>query len=383
MEEYIYHNKKQLKCGYTTGTCAAAAAKAAAVMLFEGEVSPYVSITVPKGITLNLPVSDPELGTDYAVCAVAKDSGDDPDVTNHMKIFARVSLNRNTGIEITGGRGIGRVTKPGLICPPGSFAINPVPREMITAAVGGILEEYSYKGGAVVKLYIPGGEKAAEKTFNGRLGITGGLSILGTTGIVKPMSESALIETIHAEINQKQAQGMNYLVFTPGNYGESFIKEHYSHLSERTVLCSNFIGDTIDYAAYKGIKGFLLIGHIGKLVKLAGGIMNTHSRYADARMECMAAYAALAGVSRTTVRHIMECISTDEAVSILKREIPPELMEQFFTLLMQSIEKRLAFRSGKDLLSGAIVFSGEHGLLGMTKKAPELLQLIEQKGEEQ
>ncbi len=315
---FVQKDGKKLRFGFTTGTCAAAAAKAATILLISGKAPETVSLRTPKGIDLSLPVHEPVRGADFASCAVRKDAGDDPDVTDGVLVFARVAFSDEPGIAIDGGVGVGRVTKPGLKQNIGEAAINPVPREMIRLAVETVAEEWEYRGGLSVVISIPEGEALAEKTFNPRLGIVGGISILGTSGIVEPMSEDALIDSIVLEIRQRRALGDTVLVLTPGNYGADFLKERYGIADERIVKCSNYVGDALCAAAGAGFSEVLLCGHVGKFVKLSGGIFNTHSRLGDHRAELMAAAAKAAGADETTQRAMFDCVTTDEMLRILE-----------------------------------------------------------------
>lgn len=372
-EKYIYKNNKKLKYGYTTGSCAAAAAKAATIMLLRNTLVNKVELMTPKGMLLSLRVLDVEIGEDFVKCAIKKDSGDDPDVTHGILVYAKVSRSDLGKIIIDGGLGVGRVTRKGLEQPIGSAAINKVPRSMIYNAVNEICEDNDYSSGIDVEISIPEGEKIAEKTFNPRLGIIGGISILGTTGIVEPMSEAALIDTIRVEVKQLAANGVEYLVVTPGNYGENFLHNNMSINISESVKCSNFIGDTIDIANEFNLKGLLLIGHIGKLVKLAGGIMNTHSKNADGRMEIITANAALAGGEVKDLKNIMGCITTDEALDVLDEG---KIKNETMNLVMEKIDYYMNKRADRKLLIGAIMFSNEHGLLGETKDVENILEKL-------
>ena len=284
LEEYRYKDKKKLRCGYTTGSCAAAAAKAAAQMLLDGNRIDAVELTTPGGVLLQLPLSGIRQENGSVTCGVKKDAGDDADITDGILIYATVRRT-GRGIRLDAGEGIGRVTREGLQQKPGQPAINQGPRNMIRRAVEEIADRYGYEGGFEIILSAPGGEKIAEKTFNPRLGIEGGISILGSTGIVEPMSEAALVETIRLELQVKAAAGVRELLAAPGNYGRDFASEQLGIDLDTCVKCSNFIGDTLDMACQMDFRSLLLIGHIGKLVKLGAGVMNTHSRSADRREE--------------------------------------------------------------------------------------------------
>lgn len=373
MDAYVYKDKKKLRCGYTTGSCAAAAAKAAAWTLLLGETPEQVTVDTPRGVRLTLPVEKISSGGTRACCAVRKDAGDDADVTDGIRIIAEVAKESAAGVQITGGRGIGRVTKKGLEQEIGSPAINRVPRQMIREAVEAVLEEAGYEGGLLVIVSAPEGEALAKRTFNPALGIEGGISILGTSGIVEPMSEKALTDTIALEMRMQAAAGRRYCVITPGNYGMDYIRRVLSLDPVCTVKCSNFIGDTLDMAPACHMKGVLLIGHLGKLVKLGAGIMNTHSRYGDGRMEVLMACALEAGAELSLLKEVMSCVTTDQAVTLLSQE---GILSPVMDRLMKKIEYHLKRRVFDGIETGAVVFSNVHGLLGMTVQAPGLLARI-------
>ena len=369
----VRKNNKTLRLGYTTGTCAAAAAAAAVRALLFGKVPERVSILTPKGIRLNLPIRDCGSDSGCPVCAVQKYSGDDPDVTNGVWVYARAEEVPGEGIEIEGGTGVGRVTRPGLEQPVGAAAINRVPRRMIAEAVEAVREEAASVCGLRIVISIPEGVALVEKTFNSRLGITGGISVLGTTGIVEPMSEEALIATIRTELATKIAGGDRHLLISPGNYGAAFIREHLGLDLEDAVKCSNYVGATIDIAVELGAESILFVSHIGKFIKVAGGIMNTHSREADCRMELLAAHAALAGAGAEEIREILACLTTDEALAVLDRggRIPAVM-----TTVLKKIEEACDKRSYGHLAVGALLFSNEWGELGRSETAERLLREV-------
>lgn len=374
MEQFIYKNNRKLRYGYTTGSCAAAAAKAAAFMLLSGKTAESVDLMTPKQIPLHLDVLDACRRQNSVECAVRKDGGDDPDVTNGILIYAGVSYSVEEGIHIDGGRGVGRVTKPGLEQPVGAAAINRIPRKMIRENVLEVCERFGYTGGLKVQIFVPEGEALAERTFNPRLGIVGGISILGTSGIVEPMSEQALIDTIRVEIRQKLANGMEYLLVVPGNYGLDFLEEYGHGLClEDAVKCSNFVGEALDAAVEFGAKGILLVGHIGKFVKLAGGIMNTHSHNADARLELLTVHAALLGAPVLLLSQMMESVTTDDALNCLQKA---GLIKPVMERLMERMEFYVDQRVQNRLELGIVTFSKVYGILGQTAKAPELAERI-------
>ena len=381
---YVIRNQKKLRFGYTTGSCAAGAARGAArLLLGEDEIS-EVELMTPKGILLHLEILDRKRSENAASCAVRKDAGDDPDTTNGILVYAKVEKflirsDMEDRIVIDGGIGVGRVTKPGLSQKVGEAAINPVPRAMILQAVEEIADQYHYEGGLKVTISVPEGEKIARKTFNPRLGIVGGISILGTSGIVEPMSEKALIDSIRVEMTQHAAMGEQYMLVTPGNYGADYLREHMELPFEKNIKCSNYVGETIDMAVDMGVKGILFISHIGKFVKVAAGIMNTHSHSADARMEVLCSNAIRAGGDLACARSILQCNTTDEALRVLdENHILKETMKE----ITDRIQFYLDHRSYQQILLGAVIFSNAYGYPGQTANAAELIDKIS-KGEKE
>ena len=373
LDQYVYKNNKKMRMGYTTGSCAAAASKAAAWMLLHGQILPEVELMTPKGVGLHLEVLDPKLSKGEVSCAIRKDAGDDPDVTDGLLIYATVRKAEKPGVTLDGGEGVGRVTRVGLEQAVGDAAINKVPRQMIREGVEEICRAAGYTGGLSVIISIPGGEELARKTFNPRLGIVGGISVLGTSGIVEPMSEEALIQTIRVDIKMQLSGGRSYLVLVPGNYGLDFLEDYEPEVLKRSVKYSNFLGEAIDAAVEFGAKGILLVGHIGKLVKLAAGIMNTHSRNADARMDILTAHAAVLGADQETAARLMDCITTDEALDILKEK---GLLEPVMKRLMERMEFYVDHRSGKSLERGILTFSLEQGVLGESTDVRRLITCV-------
>ncbi len=369
MEHFIYKDQKKLRLGYTTGTCAAAATKAAAQMLLGGERVESVELFTPRGLPLQLKVERISMEENRVSCAVRKDAGDDYDVTGGAYVYAAVEKTAR-GYEIDGGEGVGRVTKPGLDQAVGNAAINTVPRQMMAAAMAQAAEDYGYEGGLRTVISVPEGADLAKRTLNEKLGIQGGISILGTSGIVEPMSDAALTDTIRAELKMYCAQGQKDLIITPGNYGETFLSEQLGLDLSHTVKCSNFIGETIDMAYEFQLSSLLLIGHLGKLVKLGSGIMNTHSRVADGRMETLSSCVLLAGGSGGLARRILDCNTTDEAVETLwTAAFLQPVMEQ----LMRKIQEVLRQRAYEGLEIEAVVFSNRFGVLGKTSGAERLM----------
>lgn len=408
--------KRQLKSGFTTGTCAAAAAMAAAQALAGGRKREYVSLMTPGGREAAFEVLwQPECGEkagggqdgfwpgsespEKQICMVRKDSGDDPDVTNGTLIGAAVSFGENVqraeesgeelpgiysdhsqspSVYLTGGIGVGRVTKKGLKCPVGYPAINPVPRQMIAEAARTALWNLGCERPVYIEIFIPAGRELALKTFNPRLGIEGGISVLGTTGIVNPMSEQALIETIRLDIRVQAAESRTLLAVAPGNYGEAFLREEMGLSMDAFVKCSNFVGETFSMLKEEGVRQALFAGHLGKLIKVAGGVMNTHSKYGDRRMEILAdclaetwnseekrsGRFALNRRREEVIGQILSMNTTDQAAEFLSAQ-------GLLTSVMKTVTGRIksVLESRFQIETEVIVFSGSAGILGMTEGA--------------
>ena len=371
-EHYIMVGKQRLRCGYTTGTCAAAAAGGAVELLLTGKLPPAVRVDTPAGLPVEVELLEPSSGPDWAACGVQKDGGDDPDITHGALIFARAEKSPEAGVQVDGGEGVGRVTRPGLDQPIGEAAINHVPREMIRTQAERAAAAAGYRGGLRLIISVPDGRALAQKTFNPRLGIMGGISILGTSGIVRPMSEAALIDSVRLEIGQQRAAGALDLIVTPGNYGEQFSREILGFSLDHWATCSNYVGEAIDCAAGLGFRSLLLVGHIGKLCKVAAGNMNTHSRVSDGRRETLAAHTALCGGDRKTVEEVFRSLTTDEAVGILDRA---GLRKAVMASLEDALDSQLRQRAGAEMEIAAIFFSNQYGVLGKTKNAERLAAL--------
>ena len=375
--------------GFTTGTCATAASLAACRMLLNQEIVPYVILITPKGIKVCIEISDQKFSTEEASCSVQKISGKDPDVTNGIKIFSRVKkIPGRSEIKIEGGEGVGRVTLPGLDQKPGEAAINRVPRKMIFEGVKSELERF-YKNFSLsesleILISVPGGEEIAKQTFNPKLGITGGISILGTSGIVEPMSEQAILDTIQVEMNVRKAQGYGILPMVPGNYGSEFMQREFDFSLETAVHCSNFVYDAVQLAVKSGFKKMLFCGHIGKLIKVAGGIKNTHSKYGDHRMEilCEIAENFLSDREFSSIKNeLMACISTEQAIHLLdsldfdsnedskSKKIPHELRDKIMKEAAVRIQKTMTDWAGGAIGIEVVIFTNEQGLLAATEGA--------------
>ena len=370
---YVIRGNKKMRFGYTTGSCAAAACKGATEILLGGKLQETVTLMTPKGILLTLELKDIQIETDKVTCAIRKDAGDDPDTTNGILVYATVEKTKEQGITLDGGIGVGRVTKAGLSQKIGEAAINPVPKSMILRAATEIAEKYDYEGGLKIIIAVPEGVEIGKKTFNPRLGIVGGISILGTSGIVEPMSEAALVQSIRVEMKQHFSQGEEYLLVTPGNYGADYLREHMNLPYEKNIKCSNYVGETIDMAIDMGVKGILFIAHIGKFVKVAAGIMNTHSHSADARMEVLASNAIRAGAPLECAKEMLNASTTDEALDILNRY---QMTQGTMKEVLDRIQFYLNHRSYEQILLGAVVFSNTCGYLGQTADAAKLIEQI-------
>ena len=373
-EYYIRSGQKLLRCGYTTGTCAALGAAGAARLLLTGRAPETVGLRTPKGIVVEVAPQFCRLcSKTTAECAIVKDGGDDVDATTGLPVVAAVTLLADAPrtVTIDGGTGVGRVTKPGLDQPVGAAAINHVPRQMITEALLKEAETAGYSGGFAVVIRIEGGEDAAKRTFNPHLGVVGGLSVLGTSGIVEPMSQQALLDSLQLEIHQAALQSRR-LILAPGNYGLDYLAAHYPELHEIPIVkISNFIGEALDMAAAEQFGEVLLVGHVGKLVKLAGGIMNTHSKQADCRTELFCAHAALCGADTVTCRALMDAATTDTCLDILDAA---GLKITVMASLLQAVQLHLDRRVAGAFTVGAVLFSNQSGPLGQTTQAKILLQ---------
>ena len=414
-----------MRFGFTTGSCAAAGAKAACYMLLTGKEKREIVIKTPKGLDFRAEILDINRSENQVSCAVVKDGGDDPDITTGAHIVSTVRFlkdekshianentstdesdgknknrNKNAFVVIKGGKGVGKVTKPGLDQKVGNAAINHVPREMIEKEVLEVCAICDYSGGIEVEVSVPEGENLAEKTFNPRLGIVGGISILGTSGVVEPMSAQALKDTIFVELRQNRALARSAVSVSPGNYGLDFMKKTFDFDIDKSVKCSNFIRDTLDMARGLGFKKILLTGHIGKLIKISGGIMNTHSCEGDCRMELLCAAALKAGCSLETAKAILDAVSTEEGIAIIKnadfrksqkpaeskefeelenaekicKDSEKSLLERTMDFVMERIMFFLRKRAGENLEVGCIVFCNEFGLLGKSENAISLLE---------
>lgn len=373
MEEYVYIDGKKYKRGYTTGSCATGAAKAATYMILTKETLETVNIDTPKGIPLNLKVENVDINNDFAQCSIQKDGGDDIDATHKMHIYAKAELIDCNEIIIDGGIGIGRVTKKGLGIEIGKAAINKTPISMIQSEIRKVIGDTK---GVKITIFAPEGETIAKKTFNPRLGIVGGISIIGTTGIVEPMSDEGWKKSLSIELEMKKAQGMDKVILVPGNHGEMFIKESLGIDSKYIVRTSNFIGYMLKEAQRIGFKKILMAGHLGKYVKIAGGIFNTHSKVADARNEILIANLALMNAPFELINKVNECLTTEEFIEILEDDKYKKYKE-IYNILSEKCKKRIDIYMNDDEIDiEVMIFSMEKKLLGESKKAGDLKEVF-------
>lgn len=373
MEEYVYIDGKKYKRGYTTGSCATAAAKAASYMLLTKLPIEVINIDTPKGIPLNLKVENINIQDDYVECSIRKDGGDDIDATHNMHIYARAEFIDSKEIIITGGNGVGRVTKKGLGIEIGESAINKTPRNMINNEVRKVIGEDK---GVKITIFAPEGELIAKKTFNPRLGIVGGISIIGTTGIVEPMSDEGWKKSLSIELEMKKAQGMDKIILVPGNHGEMFIKETLGIDIKYIVRTSNFIGYMLKEAQRIGFKKILMAGHLGKYVKIAGGIFNTHSKVADARNEILLANLALMNAPFELIKKVNECLTTEEFIEIINSK-EYEGYKEIYDILSNKCRERIdIYLNDEEINVEVMIFSMEKELLGQSEKASDLKEIF-------
>jgi cobalt-precorrin-5B (C1)-methyltransferase len=365
---YVFKNGKKLRTGYTTGSCAAGAAKGAVAMLFSGERIDRVEIDTPKGWPLTLELIHVAMTSQGISCAVKKDAGDDPDVTDKIEVFAFAKKVAGRGILLKGGEGVGKVTRPGLLVPVGMPAINPVPRQMIMNEVEKVLPPGQ---GVEIEISIPGGREIAQKTFNPRLGIVGGISVLGTTGIVEPMSEEALKETIALELSCRKAAGQDKILLVPGSYGERFCEERLGINREKAVKISNYLGFALEKCMELGFRKVLLAGHLAKLVKPAGGIFYTHSRVSDTRMEILTANLVLLDMPGEWLKRIMACITTEEAIPLINEAG----FQHVYPLIAEKCAERCAGYVYHQVEVGVVLFSMKE-ILAKSTKAERILEEI-------
>ncbi|MCK5780071.1 MAG: cobalamin biosynthesis protein CbiD [Psychrilyobacter sp.] len=381
LEKYIVQNGKKMRYGYTTGSTSAGACKSAVQLYFNREDISTVEIETPKGWNLILDIVSidisKEVGNEYVKTSIIKDAGDDPDATDKIEIFAIVKeieevsqksdnfINYNKNISILGGLGVGKVTKKGLQVPIGKPAINPVPLKMIFMEVEKVLPKDKK---VEITIEIPDGVEIGKKTFNPKLGILGGISILGTTGIVKPMSEEAFKDSILLELKISLEENMrDTVIITPGNYGRKFLVDQLGIEPKNILIMSNFMGFILDNIRNLGIKKIILVGHIGKLIKVAGGIFHTHSKISDGRMEILGANALLSGEFYGDVLKILKSNTTEEGISYIKNAKTNKF-------IAEKIKEKCKKRMFDEVEVEVLTFSFDYGELARTDGFNKLLK---------
>lgn len=368
-DNYVYYNGRKLRKGFTTGTTATAATVAAIRTLLNQEPQETVTVHAANGKTAIFDVEQTDFDEQQASCAIKKDGGDDQDATDGTLIFATVKLRDDNEIHLDGGKGVGRVTKEGLANKPGMPAINPTPRRVIKAAAR---EELGEKRGVDIVISVPEGERIAKLTYNPRLGIVGGISILGTSGVVTPMSESSWKHSISIEMNIHRKRGDNTIVLVPGNYGEDFAKDELGIPNAKIVQMSNFVGYVLHETQRLGFTKVLIVGDLGKMIKVAGGIFSTHSKDADARAEIMVANLALmGGVPTAFLRKINQCLTTISMIKMIDEAGYQDVYQMIADKIKLRAEKLLAHREPHVEID-TVIFSRESGFLAASKPFQEI-----------
>lgn len=367
---------KQLKGGYTTGACLAAGARAAAMLMQGEDPGDKADITALDGTPLQIPIHSVEMLSDAARVEIVKDAGDDPDITNGTSVFVTFrfltleQLKPVAGRSVVyeqilfeAGQGIGHATKPGLSLAVGEPAINPGPRQLVYNSIRDIVGDKP----CMVRVDIPAGRELAAKTLNPVLGIEGGISVIGTTGVLRPMSEEAFKNSLIPQIEVAKAAGFTTQIFVPGKIGER-IASSWGLPEEALVQTSNFIGFMLEAAADRGLEKILLFGHIGKLAKVAAGVFHTHNRVGDARLEVLAAYSASMGMPAEGVRRILQAVTTEEALPVIE--------EYGLAPVYEVIAARASYRAERFLFNrlqvGTVLVTLQGKLLGMDDKAREI-----------
>ena len=374
---------KRLRGGYTTGACVAAGAKAAALYMQDSLTADVVEITALDGTRLMIPIKKIEKLAEDSLAPViraevVKDAGDDPDITNGTSVFVTLTLARSEddlkavpGVSVRqenilfeAGEGIGHATKPGLSLSVGEPAINPGPRQLVHNS---LLEAFGSPRPCRVRIDIPAGRELAKKTLNPVLGIEGGISIIGTTGVLRPMSEEAFKESLVPQIKVARAAGFDTQIFVPGKIGER-IAASWGLPEAGMVQTSNFIGYMLEAAAEIGLKRILLFGHIGKLAKVAAGVFHTHNRVGDARLEVLAAYSGAMGMPGEGIERILGAVTTEEAL--------PVIAEYGLERVYERIAARASYRAERLIFNkvqvGTVLVTLQGELLGMDDRAREI-----------
>jgi cobalt-precorrin-5B (C1)-methyltransferase len=360
--------RRVLRYGNTTGAYATATAKAALITLLDKPID-RVGIPSPLGLRFEILIREcKKLSDDTAVAYAIKNAGEDIDVTDKMEISATVKLTDDGKIRIRGGKGVGTVTKPGLPVPVGAAAINPTPRKMIEEAIREVLPSGK---GVEVTISAPEGEEVADKTQNLKLGIVGGVSILGTTGVVRPLSMTAYRRSLVPQIDVALAQNYERIFLVPGNIGEKLAKQTFKVPEDAIVQTGDFMGYMLKMAVEKGAKEITVFGHPGKLVKLAAGIFNTHHKMGDARMEVIAAYAGAAGADTELIQKILQSNTTEETIKFLEQA---KLLQPTFNQIAEQACLRSVEIVKKKAKISVIIVSMDGTILGTSKNARSMKQ---------
>ncbi len=368
--DYVWHRGKAYRKGYTTGSCATAAAKVAALMVMRQQLIHQTSIVTPSGVSLNLSIEHASIDMNQAVASVRKDGGDDVDATHGMLIFARVTVTEGVDIDICGGEGIGTVTRKGVGLPVGVAAINKTPRHTIEQEVR---EAIGPNKGAIVEIFAPEGRERALNTYNARLGIEGGISIIGTSGIVTPMSEESWKRSLAIELEQKKAQGHQQVILVPGNHGERFVRQQLHIEQDIVVTMSNFVGYMLQEANRLGFRRVLLAGHIGKLIKVASGVFHTHSHIADARLETLITHLALLNAPHSLLHQVYQCLTTEEALELIEQAGYQQVYQVIATQIVSRVTGMLKY-SGHCIECDVVLFAYDNSVLGSNRPVVDIVE---------
>ncbi len=353
-------DNRSLRSGYTTGACAAAAAQAATLALLKQEAVNRVQVDLPGAARTSFKISRCVFAHSQASCSVIKDAGDDPDVTHGAEIWATVSRQNEPGINITGGKGVGMVTKPGLEIPVGMSAINPVPRQMIENSVRKAIQKKQDDKGIKVVIAVSGGENLARRTLNPRLGITGGISILGTTGIVIPYSVNAYTACISQALDVAVACGCRQVILTTGRRSEKFAQSELALAEECFVQTGDFIGYSLGECARKKLAGVIIWGMIGKISKLAAGHLYTNVSDSKVDIGFLAEVAARCGVPNETLNDLKAAVTANH----FRRILPPEYARNFCDKLCRLAARKCQEKAGGKLEVECIMTSYDGAILG-------------------
>lgn len=353
--------RQKLRTGFTTGTCATAAAKASLVAIMTQKKIKSVEVILPKGKKITINIASCKFNSTKAKCSVIKDGGDDPDVTHGAEIIVELQLTDNTNqVEIDGGRGVGRVTKPGLGLEIGSAAINPTPKKMIHENLTLTGKQILKKNGIKVIISVPKGKEIAPKTDNPRLGITDGISILGTTGIVIPYSTASFAASIRQSLDVTIAMNDDTVVLTTGGRSEEFSKKEIRLPDHCFVQMGDFAGYAIQQCAKKGIKKARVAGFIGKLTKMAMGVKQTHVKGSKVDMDFLAKIASRCGATKETLDQIKNANTARHVQEIITKN----KVDGFFSAICSEVYKQMRIHSENKVELEVILFDFDGSVLG-------------------